>query len=150
MNEFTATAEDLPVFDPGDYQATFDRVEPSKEPGPFGDYLDWYFQILTEDGPAEIMGRSTQPNRYTRETKAREWYEALLGRPVASGEKLVLAKLSGTPCVVTVKVVVNTRGTQSNRIESIRRVARPTRPAPTPVDEPPPPASPRGAVDLPD
>ena len=132
MAEYTAIAEDYPVLEPGIYQAIFDRVEPSKEPGQFGDYLNWYFTALTEDGPTEVMGRSSLPPKFTRSTKGREWYEALAGRPLAAGETMSFGKLKGTACTLTIDVKKSERG-DSNRITNIRRTARP---APAPAPEP--------------
>ena len=50
------------------------------------DYLDWSFTVFTEDGPTQVMGRSSVPPKDTKSTKGRKRHEALLGRPVAEDE----------------------------------------------------------------
>ena len=118
---FKAIAEDAPVLPVGKYRARFDRVEPSVEPGVYGDYLDWYWIALTDDGPMEIMGRSSLPEKFTRSTKGRLWYEAMLGRTLAKGDDMDWDTLKGTPCVLTVEVKKNEKGIESDRTTDIKR-----------------------------
>ena len=117
----TFTAGDYQVLDPGVYTATFDRTEDLLEPGPYGFYTDWFFIVTTEDGPVEVSGRSSKPERLTRSTKARQWLEALLGRPLAKDETVDTTTLEGTRVMLTLDVKVTEVG-DFNRVVGIRRV----------------------------
>ena len=117
----TFIAEDFPILEPGVYEATFDRIEQPDEPGQFGPYLNWFFTADTPEGPVDVMGRSSRPDRYTRFTKARQWHEAILGRELAKGESADPATLSGTEVSLTVDIVKTEKGDERNRIVSLRR-----------------------------
>lgn len=132
----TFIAEDYPILEPGSYPATFERTEESEEPGQYGYWIDWYFTAVTADGPAEVMGRSSLPDRWTRSTKAREWYEAIAGQELAKGEPADTMRLKGTPVTLTLDIVKTKKGDERNRIVSIRR--RAAAPAVTSAPEPDP------------
>jgi hypothetical protein len=119
----TFTAEDYPVLEPGNYEATFARTEESEEPGQYGYWIDWYFDVTTADGIEDVMGRSSLPDRWTRSTKARQWFEAIAGRDLAKGEDADTAKLMGSPVTLTLDVVKTQKGDERNSIVSIRRRA---------------------------
>jgi hypothetical protein len=119
----TFTAEDYPVLEPGNYEALFDRAEESDEPGKFGYWIDWHFSVTTPDGVEDVMGRSSLPDRWTRSTKARQWFEAIAGRDLAKGEDADTAKLKGSPVTLTLDVVKTQKGDERNSIVSIRRRA---------------------------
>ena len=100
MAEFSAIAEDNEVLEPGEYPAIFRGVEAPDEPGLYGLYIEASFDALTEDGPVRVTGRASRPERYTRSTKARLWYEAVDGRPQIidhAGLKLDSAQSRGGP-----------------------------------------------------
>lgn len=122
------TAEDFEVLEPNVYPAIFDRTEESDEPGQFGYFIDWFFDVQTDDGVVSLMGRSSKPDRFTRSTKARQWLEAILGRELAKGESADPNTLKGTPVQLTVDVVKTSKGDDRNRIVSIRRT-KPAQPA---------------------
>ena len=117
----TLIAEEFPLLQPGVYGATFDRIEEPPEPGQFGPYFNWFFVASAPDGPVEVMGRSRNPDRFTSSTKARQWYEAILGRVLAKGEAADFQSLRGTRVELTVDVVTTERGDERNRIINIRR-----------------------------
>lgn len=133
-------AEDFETLEPGVYPAIFDRAEESDTEGRFGFWIDWFFNVQAEDGVVSLMGRSSKPDRFTRSTKARQWYEAILGRELAKGETADLAKLKGIPVTLTVDVVKTEKGDERNRIVSIRRQKAAPKPVskPEPVEELPP------------
>jgi hypothetical protein len=114
-------AADYQVLDPGTYAAVFDRADDSPEPGPFGNYTDWFFTVTTAEGPVEVSGRSSKPERLTRSTKARQWLEDLLGRPLAKDESIDTASLKGTQVMLTIDVKTTDVG-EFNRIIGIHRV----------------------------
>jgi hypothetical protein len=117
----TFTAEEYPVLEPGVYPALFDRLEEPDEVGQYGPYFNWFFTVTTSDGQAEVMGRSSKPDYFTRSTKARQWYEAILGRELSKGEAADQASLRGTHVKLTVDIVKTERGDERNRIVNIRR-----------------------------
>lgn len=136
FDEITATAEDSEVLEPGLYSATFSGVEAPDEPGQWGPYLIWHFAVLTDDGPVDVTARSSRPEKYTRSTKARTWYEAILGRPVEKGDTMAFSKLAGRPCQLKLEVKSTEKG-DFNRVEDVIRVRAPKRSA---APTPPPPA----------
>jgi len=115
------TAEDYPVLEPGNYEATFDRTEESEEPGQYGYWIDWHFAATTPDGVVDVMGRSSLPDRWTRATKARTWYEAIAGRELGKGEAADTDKLKGSPVTLTLSVKETEKGDERNSIVGIRR-----------------------------
>ncbi len=115
------TAQDYRVFEPGTYEATFDHTEESEEPGQYGYWIDWHFSVTTDDGVEDVMGRSSLPDRWTRSTKARQWFEAIAGRDLTKGEPADTAKLKGSPVTLTLDVVKTQKGDERNAIVSIRR-----------------------------
>ena len=136
MND-TFTAEDYPVYEPGVYDGTFDGIDEPDEDGQYGPYMDWRFAGTTADGPAEFMGRSSKPQYFTRATKARQWLEAILGRPLAKGETIDPASLRGTRVKLTIDIVKTERGDERNRIVNIRRAEADESPS-SPAGEPAP------------
>jgi hypothetical protein len=112
----TFAAADYPVLAPGVYNAEFVRVEESVVAGPYGHYIDWFFSVETDDGPIEISGRSSRPERLTRTTKARVWLEQILGRSLAKDERVDTSKLAGAPVQLTIGL--NDSG-QFNRVVAI-------------------------------
>jgi len=119
---FEPTAEEYPVLDPGLYaKAIFDRIEEPDEVGQYGPYINWFFIVTTEDGPVEVMGRSSKPEFFTRATKARQWFEAILGRELTKGETADFEAIRGTAVTLTVDIVKTERGDERNRIVNIRR-----------------------------
>ena len=101
MNNTTFTAEDFTPLQSGGYQARFDRLEEPEEPGKYGLFLNWFFVVTTGEGTVEVMGRSSKPEYFTRATKARQWYEAILGRELAKGETADPGSLRGTLVMLT-------------------------------------------------
>jgi hypothetical protein len=121
MNNTTFTAEDFTPLQAGVYQARFDRLEEPEEPGKYGLFLNWFFVVTTEEGTVEVMGRSSKPEYFTRATKARQWYEAILGRELAKGETADPASLRSTLVMLTLDIVETERGDERNRIVNISR-----------------------------
>ena len=128
MAEFSAIAEDNEVLEPGEYPAIFRGVEAPDEPGLYGLYIEASFDALTEDGPVRVTGRASRPERYTRSTKARLWYEAVDGRPLEKGDVMSFSKLVGKPCRLVLEVKDTERGS-FNRIVNVLPAKSPRRPA---------------------
>lgn len=139
FDELTATAEDSDVLEPGLYSATFTGIEVPDEPGQWGEYLIWHFSVITDDGPTDITARSSRPAKYTKSTKARTWYEEILGRPVEKGDVMAFSKLAGRPCQLKLEVKSTDKG-DFNRVADVirarvsKRPAAPTPPPPTDDD----------------
>jgi len=138
MTELTAIAEDSDVLPPGIYRATFVGIECPEEPGLYGPYLGWPFDVLTDDGPVRVTARTSRPERYTKSTKARCHYEAIHGRPVEKGDTMVFSKLVGRPCLLRLEVKSTDKGDFNRVVEVMpartpKHVAAPT--APPPADD---------------
>jgi hypothetical protein len=114
----TFKADDYQILDPGVYNATFVGTEDSVEEGPYGHYIDWFFAVDTDEGQIQVSGRSSRPERFTRSTKARQWLEELLGRPLTKDENVDTRSLEGTH--VRLSVGTNDTG-QFNRVLAIQR-----------------------------
>ncbi len=114
----TYYAEDYDVLADGTYPAKLTRIEESDQPGPYGDFLTWTFQAEVDGSTADVTGRTSTSFRPS--TKARNWYEALLGTQLVKGDAVDFDLVIGTPCLLRVSTVEKDKGT-FNRIESIRR-----------------------------
>jgi hypothetical protein len=109
------------LLEPGVYPAIFDRLEEPNEEGQYGPFLNWHFTVTTEDDTVEVLGRSSKPEYFTRATKARQWFEAILGRDLKKGESADPNTLRGTRVKLTLDIVKTERGDERNRIVGIRR-----------------------------
>ena len=104
----TTSTEDKPLeayesakpmnLEPGIYPATVGNID--EIDGKFG--LQWRFEFSINDYPEEAPWAWATAKLGTK-TKLYRWATALLGRPLAIGEKLVKAQLIGLPCNVIVK-----------------------------------------------
>ena len=126
----TFTAADYQLLEPGVYEAVFDRTVDPLEPGPFGHFTIWYFVATTEEGPVEVSGISSRRSRLTRSTKARQWLEDILGRPLINEETIDTSSLRGTRVMLELHIKTTEFG-EFNHIVGIRHVAA----AKTPVSE---------------
>lgn len=137
----TYYAEDYAVLDPGTYDGRLVRVDEPKDDGAYGPILRWTFEVLGDhpgDDPTEIQGITSR--KFTPGTKARLWYESLIGAKLAKGEAIDLEAVEGTPVRLAVTVVEKEKGT-FNQIVSVTRLRRQApQPVPVEADEPPLPA----------
>ena len=137
MAEFTAIADDNEVLEAGEYAAVFRGIEAPEEKSDYGYYLIWNLEVMTEDGPVAITGRSSRPDKFTKGCKARQWYEAIGARELEKGEVMAFGKLVGRPCRVALEVKSTEKG-DFNRILNVLPAKTPRRPAappPPPVEE---------------
>ena len=115
----TYFAEDFEVLAEGSYPAVLIAVDESDKPGPYGDFLTWRFMVDGGDkGKVEVHQRSG--TRFTKNTNARAWYEALVGRNLAKGEPIDLDGVIGTDCTVRLSIADKATGTWNN-VEAVRR-----------------------------
>jgi len=84
--------------EPGIYPATVDALD--EIDGQFG--LQWRFTFKLNEFPEELPWAWASAKLGTK-TKLYRWATALLGRPLAIGERLVRAELVGKPCNVIIK-----------------------------------------------
>jgi hypothetical protein len=115
---FKATAGQAPL-PPGLYAAVLESIEERESAN--GPYLMWKFTI-DHDGRQEMVSAPTSMNCGPK-AKARQYAEALLGRPMTPGEELEPVALYGAPCQVLLMAVSLDTGGIVNRIE---RVLSPT------------------------
>ena len=88
------------------------NLEPGIYPARVGDIVDtegewgprWRFEFNIDDYPDETPWAWATAKIGTK-TKLFKWASALLGRPLAIGEKLVRSQLIGLPCNVIIKEV---------------------------------------------
>lgn len=113
----TRTIEDYETVEPDWYDAVVRDLEESTTDGPFGPYIEWTFGALTDDGEVEVTGRTG--DKWKGNTKARAWYSAIVGRPLASGEDVDFDTIIGAPCRINVTVVTSDKGISYNRIVDV-------------------------------
>jgi hypothetical protein len=108
----TGTQAPLP---PGLYAATLESIEERESSN--GPYLLWKFAI-GHDGRTVMVSAPTSMNCGPK-AKARQYAEALLGRPMTPGEELEPEALYGAPCQVVLTAVSLDTGGTVNRIERV-------------------------------
>ncbi len=114
----TYFAEENQTADPGTYAATCTAIAESTEDGPYGPFLEWAFAVdAGGSGTIEVTGRSGV--LFKRGTKARDWYESLLGRELVGREAIDLDAVLGRPANLTLSVKTTPKG-EFNRIEDVR------------------------------
>ncbi len=122
-------AEDYEVLDDGTYPGTLVEIEDKGEHGDYGPFVTWHFDA---DGGAlgtvrvsERSGVSFRPG-----TKARLFYEGVLGRALDKGEAVAFDLVAGTPVTLKVSSVVKTKGTFNKIVAVARRRQQQSAPPP--------------------
>ena len=111
---FKATEGQAPL-PPGLYTATLESVD--EREGRRGPYLLWRFTIDYEGQEVLVTGfTSTSCDPWD---PARQYVEALLGRPMAANEEIDPEALFGLGCQVVLTVVPRDAGGTVNRVERV-------------------------------
>jgi hypothetical protein len=117
-------------------------VGPRDEEGPFGPFLPWEFDAWDGQTSSDVRVSGRSGAELTPMSKAREWAEALLGRPLAKREVLDFDTLAQRPCQLVLEVVTKEKGSYNK----ITKILPPPPPNATPVRPAAPPVAPANVV----
>jgi hypothetical protein len=105
---------------PGLYQATLDEIE--RRNGANGEFLLWKF--IVDHGEQEVTVSAATSTRFSPQAKARQYAEALRGRPLRPDEDIDLEDLYGNGCQLVVTVEELDEHSTVNRIEKVLPLPR--------------------------
>lgn len=97
------TAKSRELLPPKLYPASLTEVQERISERNGGEYFQWHFRVQRKDGNTAMLS-ATSSTTFTQKSKAWAWAEALLGRPIAVGEKFELNDLAGKSCLLDVRV----------------------------------------------
>jgi hypothetical protein len=101
---------------PGVYPATLRSIEERQKDQ--DSYLIWKFAVQPKKGP-EVEVSTLSSTKCSPKAKARQFIEALLGRPMTRGEEFAPAMLYGKPCQLVVSIQTYDDGGSRNTIERV-------------------------------
>jgi hypothetical protein len=130
---FEPTPRQPPIEDPGPHFAIVVGVEPQTNEK--GKYAKWLFDVGHNGGTRRITACSSMS--LSAKSKAREWIQAILGRPLGREEKVVFSALKGRRCrLLLSEKDLGDGDLPVNRVEKVYRVDKPERKAPAREPEP--------------
>jgi hypothetical protein len=115
------TATDYEALDPGLYVGQF--VEVREANSEHGTYYRWVFEIEDEDHKGRRIHANVS-DKFGPSSKARQWAEAMIGRPLRNGERFDTDDLVGRNFHLTIVNVEKDGRTYDNvaSVNAIRKV----------------------------
>ena len=101
---------------PGVYPAQLVSIE--ERGSDRGGFYLWHFVVLDQDDPDLTVSALSSP-KFSAQSKARKYAEALLNRPIKLGEEVAGARLYGEYCQLVVSVETLDDGSTVNRVQQV-------------------------------